>query len=53
VPETSIQDGWKEGLGLGLHVCQELIHRQQGEVGVGSSPGRGATFWFSLPIVAD
>ena len=53
VLETPIQDGWKEGLGLGLYVCQELIHRQQGEVGVESSPGQGATFWFTLQIVSD
>jgi signal transduction histidine kinase len=38
------------GLGLGLYICQQLISRQQGEVGVESAPGHGATFWFSLPI---
>ena len=51
VPELPVEDGWKEGLGLGLYVCQEFIHRQQGEVGVESSPGQGATFWFTLPII--
>jgi PAS domain S-box-containing protein len=53
VPDIPIQDGWKEGLGLGLHICQELIHRQQGEVGVESSSGHGAIFWFTLPILLD
>ncbi len=53
VPELPVQDGWKEGLGLGLYVCQEFIHRQQGEVGIESSPGQGAAFWFALPIVSD
>jgi signal transduction histidine kinase len=50
VSQTPTQNGWKVGLGLGLYICQQLIHRQQGEVGVESVPGRGATFWFSLPV---
>jgi two-component system sensor histidine kinase VicK len=45
-----VQSGWKVGLGLGLYLCQHLIHRQQGEVGVESRPGQGATFWFTLPV---
>jgi PAS domain S-box-containing protein len=51
-PTTPVQRGWKPGLGLGLYICQQLIHRQQGEVGVQSRPGAGATFWFSLPLQA-
>jgi signal transduction histidine kinase len=50
VSQTPAQNGWKAGLGLGLYICQQLIHRQRGEVGVESVPGRGATFWFSLPV---
>jgi PAS domain S-box-containing protein len=48
--DTPVQSQeWKAGLGLGLYICQQLIRRQQGEVGVESRPGQGATFWFSLP----
>jgi PAS domain S-box-containing protein len=47
---TPVQSGWKVGLGLGLYLCRHLIHRQQGEVGVESLPGQGATFWFTLPV---
>jgi PAS domain S-box-containing protein len=50
VSQTPVQNGWKTGLGLGLYICHQLIHRQQGEVGVESIPGQGATFWFTLPI---
>jgi signal transduction histidine kinase len=52
VSQISVQEGWKVGLGLGLYICQQLIHRQQGEVGVESIPGQGATFWFTLPVHA-
>lgn len=49
-PRIPVQQGWKAGLGLGLYLCQHLIRRQQGEVGVESLPGQGATFWFTLPV---
>lgn len=48
-PTTPVQSGWKPGLGLGLYLCQQLMLRQRGEVGVESRPGQGATFWFVLP----
>ncbi len=52
-PNTTVQSsGWKVGLGLGLYISWQLIRRQQGEVGVESRPGQGATFWFSLPLCA-
>ncbi len=53
VSQTPVQNGWKAGLGLGLYLCQQLIQRQQGEVGVESLPGEGATFWFTLPVHTD
>lgn len=49
-PNTPLQSQSKAGLGLGLYVCQQLIRRQQGEVGVESQPGQGATFWFTVPM---
>lgn len=39
-----------KGIGLGLYLCRQVIQTHKGEIGVISSPGEGATFWFSLPL---
>ena len=38
------------GLGLGLYISAEIIKRHNGQIGVDSEIGRGATFWFTLPM---
>jgi signal transduction histidine kinase len=40
-------------LGLGFYLCRAFIERQHGNVGVQSGPGRGATFWFTMPLAAE
>jgi signal transduction histidine kinase len=47
------QSGSSVGLGLGLFLCRQIIEQHSGQVGVRSAPGKGATFWFTLPLLAD
>jgi signal transduction histidine kinase len=37
------------GTGLGLNICQRIIERHGGRIGVEPNPGGGSRFWFTLP----
>jgi signal transduction histidine kinase len=37
------------GTGLGLAITRRILHATDGEIGVGSSPGKGAEFTVTLP----
>ncbi|AZI67822.1 response regulator [Kaistella daneshvariae] len=39
-----------QGLGIGLYICQEIIERHQGSIGINSEPGEGSEFYFNIPL---
>ncbi len=38
--------------GIGLSFCKLAVEAQDGRIGLNSVPGKGSTFWFTLPRVA-
>ncbi len=40
----------KAGTGLGLSIVKEIVSMHGGRVGIDSEPGKGSTFWFTIPL---
>jgi signal transduction histidine kinase len=41
------------GSGLGLFIARGIVQAHGGRIGVISEPGKGATFWFTVPAAPD
>ena len=50
-PYWSAERHAKKGTGLGLYISKGIVEAHGGRLWVDSAPGRGATFYFSLPTL--
>jgi signal transduction histidine kinase len=41
------------GSGLGLFIARGIVQAHGGHIGLASEPGKGATFWFTVPAAPD
>jgi PAS domain S-box-containing protein len=53
VEGTQVLSGTSVGLGLGLYISRSIIEQHYGRVGLRSTEGQGAAFWFALPLVTS
>lgn len=47
--ESTSGTSGEKGVGLGISLCKDFITRHKGEIWVESAPGKGSTFFFTIP----
>lgn len=50
-PFFSLKEGEREGHGLGLYICQQIVEKHHGRITVKSERGKGAIFTITIPVL--
>ncbi len=50
---SSKPDSQRKGIGLGLSICRGLVEAHEGQIWIDSQPGKGSTFYFTIPLISS